>query len=102
MATQRIIFDEWLPDQPSVSKSVREALNVVPVLNGYTFINSAANYSAAASENLNNVFAGKFGGTVTVFAGGGTKLFKLDNTDLSLELHTRMRDHLWHTYLHWH
>lgn len=85
MATQRILFDEWLPDQPSVSKSVREALNVVPVLNGYTFINSAANYSGAASENLNNVFAGKFGGTVTVFAGGGTKLFKLDNTDLSLD-----------------
>ena len=85
MATQRIIFDEWLPDQPSVSKSVRQALNVVPVLNGYTFINSAANYSAQASENLNNVFAGKFGGTVTVFAGGATKLFKLDNTDLTLD-----------------
>ena len=85
MATQRILFEEWLPDQPSVSKSVREALNVVPVLNGYTYINSAANYSAAASENLNNVFAGKFGGTVTVFAGGGTKLFKLDNSDLSLD-----------------
>ena len=85
MATQRIVFDEWLPDQPSVSKSVREALNVVPVLNGYTFLNDAANYSAQASENLNNVFAGKFGGTVTVFAGGGTKLFKLDNTDLTLD-----------------
>jgi len=85
MATQRILFDEWLPDQPSVSKSVREALNVVPVLNGYSYINSASNYSAAASENLNNVFAGKFGGTVTVFAGGGTKLFKLDNNDLTLD-----------------
>jgi len=85
MATQRILFDEWLPDQPSVSKSVREALNVVPVLNGYSYINSAANYSGQASENLNNVFAGKFGGTVTVFAGGATKLFKLDNTDLSLD-----------------
>lgn len=85
MATQRILFDEWLPDQPSVSKSVREALNVVPVLNGYSYINTAANYSAQASENLNNVFAGKFGGTVTVFAGGGTKLFKLDSIDLSLD-----------------
>ena len=85
MATQRILFDEWLPDQPSVSKSVREALNVVPVLNGYTYLNSAANYSAQASENLNNVFAGKFGGTVTVFTGGATKLFKLDNTDLTLD-----------------
>jgi len=84
MATQRILFEEWLPDQPSVSKSVREALNVVPVLNGYTYINSAANYSASASENLNNVFAGKFGNTVTVFAGGATKLFKLDNTNLTL------------------
>ena len=85
MATQRILFDEWLPDQPSISKSVTEALNVVPVLNGYTFIRKAANYSASASENLNNVFAGKFGGTVTVFAGGETKLFKLDSADLSLD-----------------
>lgn len=84
MATQRILFDEWLPDQPSVSKSVQQALNVVPVLNGYTFLREAGNYSGQASENLNNVFAGKFGGTVTVFAGGATKLFKLDNTDLSL------------------
>jgi len=84
MTTQRILLEEWLPDQPSVSKSVREALNVVPVLNGYTYLNSAANYSAAASENLNNVFAGKFGGTVSVFAGGATKLFKLDNTNLTL------------------
>jgi len=85
MATQRVIFDEWLPDQPSVAKSVREALNVVPALNGYTYLNGAANYSAAASENLNNVYAGKVSGTVTVFAGGETKLFKLDNTDLTLD-----------------
>jgi hypothetical protein len=85
MTTQRILLEEWLPDQPSISKSVTQALNVVSVLNGYTYLNSASNYSAQASENLNNVYAGKFGGTVSVFAGGATKLFQLDNNDLTLD-----------------
>jgi hypothetical protein len=67
VATQRILLEEWLPDQPSVSKSVREELNVVPVLNGYTYINSASNYSATASENLNNVFAGDINASFAVF-----------------------------------
>ena len=85
MPTQRIAFKEWLPDQPGVLDCVTEANNVVPLAIGYGPINSAVNYSLAASENLNNVFAGKYSGTVTVFAGGGTKLFKLDTSDLSLD-----------------
>lgn len=82
----RIDFGEWLPDQPGLTGTVKEALNVAPQAIGYGPLKSAADYSGAASETLNNVTAGKSSsGAVTVFAGGATKLFKLDATDLSLD-----------------
>jgi hypothetical protein len=84
MPTQRIQFKEWLPDQPSILDSVSEANNVIPLAIGYGPFKSAVNYSGAASEDLNNCFAAKLDNDVFIFAGGATKLFKVDNTDLSL------------------
>jgi hypothetical protein len=84
MPTQRIQFKEWLPDQPSILESVSEANNVIPLAVGYGPLKSAADYSGAASENLNNAFAAKLNNDVFVFAGGNTKLFQVDNSDLSL------------------
>ncbi len=84
MATQRIAFKEWLPDQPSILDSVSEANNVIPLAVGYGPFKSAVTYSGAASENLNNCFAAKLDNDVFIFAGGATKLFKVDNGDLSL------------------
>lgn len=82
MAT-RIQFEEWLPDQPSVT-SLRDAKNVFPTSIGYSPFANAEDFSGNASENLNSVFGSKYGDEVAIFAGGGTKLFKLDATDLSL------------------
>ena len=86
MAISRISFGEWTPDQPGLTNGLRRAENVYPKLVGYGAIPIAVDYSASASENLNNVVGGKTtaGGT-TVFAGGSTKLFKLDSGDLSLD-----------------
>jgi hypothetical protein len=84
MPTQRITFKEWLPDQPSILDTVSEANNVIPLAVGYGPFKSAVNYSGAASEDLNNCFAAKLDNDVFIFAGGATKLFKVDNTDLSL------------------
>jgi len=84
MPTQRIQFKEWLPDQPSILDSVSEANNVIPLAIGYGPFKSAVNYSGAASENLNNCFAAKQDNDVFIFAGSATKLFKIDNDDLSL------------------
>jgi hypothetical protein len=84
MPTQRIQFKDWLPDQPSILDTVSEANNVIPLAVGYGPFKSAVNYSGAASEALNNVFAAKLDNDVFIFAGGATKLFKVDNTDLSL------------------
>ena len=86
MAISRISFGEWTPDQPGLTNGLRRAENVYPKLVGYGAIPIAVDYSAAASENLNNVVAGKTtAGATTVFAGGSTKLFKLDSADLSLD-----------------
>jgi hypothetical protein len=84
MPTQRIAFKEWLPDQPSILDSVSEANNVIPLAIGYGPFKSPVNYSGAASEDLNNCFAAKLDNDVFIFAGGASKLFKVDNTDLSL------------------
>ena len=86
MAISRISFGEWTPDQPGLTNGLRRAENVYPKLVGYGAIPIAVDYSASASENLNNVVAGKTtAGATTVFAGGSTKLFKLDSGDLSLD-----------------
>jgi hypothetical protein len=85
MPTQRISFKDWLPDQPSILDAVSEANNVIPLAVGYGPFKSAVNYSASASEDLTNVFAAKIDNDVTVFAGGLTKLFKLDPSTLALD-----------------
>ena len=86
MAISSISFGEWTPDQPGITNGLRRAENVYPKLVGYGAIPTVVDYSAAASENLNNVVAGKTtAGATIVFAGGSTKLFKLDSADLSLD-----------------
>jgi len=85
MTTQRIQFKDWLPDQPSVLDTVSEANNVIPLAIGYGPFKSAVNYSGAASEDLTNCFATKIDNDVSVFAGGLTKLFKLDSSTLALD-----------------
>jgi len=86
MAISRITFGEWTPDQPGLANGLQRAENVFSKALGYGAINAAEDYSGAASENLNNVVAARTSAGVTlVFAGGATKLFKLDTTDLSLD-----------------
>ena len=86
MAISRINFGEWTPDQPGITNGLRRAENVYSKLVGYGALPTVVNYSASASENLNNVVAGKTtAGATSVFAGGSTKLFKLDSGDLSLD-----------------
>ena len=86
MAISRINFGEWTPDQPGITNGLRRAENVYSKLVGYGALPTVVDYSLAASENLNNVVAGKTtAGATLVFAGGSTKLFKLDAADLSLD-----------------
>jgi hypothetical protein len=86
MALSRITFGEWTPDQPGITNGLQRAENVYSKQTGYGAIPTSVDYSTAADEALNSVVAAKttVGGTL-VFAGGDTKLFKLDPTDLSLD-----------------
>jgi hypothetical protein len=86
MAISRITFGEWTPDQPGITNGLQKAENVFSKAVGYGGLQSVVDYSASASENLTNVVAAKnTSGTTIVFAGGDTKLFKLDTSDLSLD-----------------
>jgi hypothetical protein len=84
MTAKRLQFTDWLPDQPANAGSLNDAKNVFPVGIGYGALPSAELFSNAASEVLNNIFVAKFGATVEVFAGGATKLFKLNIGSLTL------------------
>ena len=85
MATTRVILGEWLPDQPSIIESLQDATNVVPSSVGYIPFSTPVAYSGAASEDLLNIFAGKFNTTTQLFAGSSSKLYIFDGSDLSLD-----------------
>jgi len=84
MTTKRLQFTDWLPDQPANAGSLNDAKNVYPLGIGYGAFPSAEDFSNAASEDITNIFVAKFGANVEVFAGGATKLFKLDIATLNL------------------
>ena len=85
MPTTRLQFTEWLPDQPANAGSLIDAKNVFPVSVGYSPFPNAIDFSGAASENLNSVYAAKFGSEVVIFAGGASKLFKFNAATEALE-----------------
>jgi len=84
MATTRVNFTEWLPDQPGVAGVMTEAKNVYPVANGYGALPLEVNLSNDASENLNNIFAAKNNTTTLLFTSGATKLFRYNSATTNL------------------
>lgn len=85
MPTQRIEFTEWTPDRPGVVGNLTVAKNVVPSYVGYIPFPKAIDYSGTASENLNSAVAGRLSTVTEVFAGGSTKLFKLNGSTFALD-----------------
>jgi hypothetical protein len=84
MAKQKIIFGEWLPDQPGITGAVMDAVNCYPVTNGYAPLRDAADYSNNAGQNLLVSFAGKFAGASSLFAAGATQIYKFDSSNTNL------------------
>jgi hypothetical protein len=85
---QKILFGEWLPDQPGVTGAVTDAKNCYPVANGYAPVKSEADYSDAAGANLLITFAGKFDGVSSLFAASATQIYKFDSSDAGLDAAT--------------
>ena len=73
-----IQFGEWLPDQPDYSNSgVTVATNVVPAYSGYRSLPNFVEYSGAAANYLNGIFAAKTStGSVKLFAGDSGALYE--------------------------
>lgn len=73
-----IELGQWLPDQPALnSAGVTVAKNVQPAARGYKPFPALSAISQAATERLTNIAATKTaGGTVTIYAGGLSKLWK--------------------------
>ena len=84
MATQRVQFGDWIPDQPTIAGGMADVNNVIPQAVGYGAISSAVDLSNDAGEDLTSVFAGKFNTTTQLFAGGDTKLFLYDGATKNL------------------
>jgi hypothetical protein len=88
MATTKLNFGEWMPDQPGISGALTDAKNVVSQAIGYGPLPTAAIFSVAAAENLTTLVAGKTPiGTTKLFAAGTTKIYDVSGigalTDVS-------------------
>jgi hypothetical protein len=81
MATQRIVFTEWLPDQPSSVGALVDAKNVMPNQVGYKPFPTAQNYGSAAGENLIATVSGKFDDVTQLFSGSATKLYQYNGVN---------------------
>ena len=85
MAKTKLVFGEWLPDQPGIAGSVTDAFNCYPVTNGYAPMRSAVDYSSAGAQDLVMSFAGKYSGATTLFAAGTTQIYKFNSSTLGLD-----------------
>ena len=89
MATQRIPFGEWMPDQPGITGALTDAKNCVSQAVGYGPFPQAVAFSAAASENLTSLFASKQPDGVTkLFAAGRTKIFTVSGVGAVTQVNT--------------
>jgi hypothetical protein len=80
MATQRITFGEWLPDQPGVSGALTEAKNVVSQALGYGPLPLPVSLATGIGENLYTLHNAKTSGNQTyLFAGGRTGVYRVNS-----------------------
>jgi len=100
MATTRVTFGEWMPDQSGISGSLTDAKNVVSQAIGYGPFPTPVSLSSAAAENLTSLYAAKApdGNTVLFTAGlskiytvGGSGTLTQVNTGLTTNANERIR-----------
>ena len=100
MATTRVTFGEWMPDQSGISGALTDAKNVVSQAIGYGPFPTPVSLSSAAAENLTSLYAAKApdGNTVLFTAGlskiytvGGSGTLTQVNTGLTTNANERIR-----------
>lgn len=86
-----LAFGEWRPDVADYNQEHSSVItNVIPRGDGYGPVKALQAFSAAVGAACRGAFLGTASdGSVAVFAGTATKLYKLDNTNLTWEDVTR-------------
>lgn len=92
MATTKLTFGEWMPDQPSVSGALTDAKNVVSLAIGYGPFPTPVIFSSSdAAENLTSLYAAKNpSGNTELFAAGASKIYTVSGTGGITQVKTGM------------
>ena len=92
MATTKLTFGEWMPDQPSVSGALTDAKNVVSLAIGYGPFPTPVTFSSSdAAENLTSLYAAKNpSGNTELFAAGASKIYTVSGTGGITQVKTGM------------
>jgi len=92
MATTKLTFGEWMPDQPSVSGALTDAKNVVSQAIGYGPFPTPVTFSSSnAAENLTSLYAAKQpDGNTALFAAGLSKIYTVSGVGGITEVKTGM------------
>jgi hypothetical protein len=78
MATQRISFGEWLPDQPGISGALSQAKNVISQSIGYGPFPLPVEIASNVGENLYTMHTAKTSTSQSLlFVGGTTSVYKV-------------------------
>jgi len=92
MATTKLTFGEWMPDQPSISGVLTDAKNVVSRAIGYGPFPTPVRFSSsAAAEDLTTLYAAKQpNGNTSLFAAGSTKIYTVNGYGSITQVKTGM------------
>jgi hypothetical protein len=89
MATTRVTFGEWMPDQSGISGALTDAKNVVSQAIGYGPFPTPVSFSSAAAENLTSLYAAKApDGNTTFFTSGLSKIYTVSGTGTLTQVNT--------------
>jgi hypothetical protein len=89
MATTRVTFGEWMPDQTGLSGSLTDAKNVVSQAIGYGPFPTPVSFSSAATENLTSLYAAKAPDSNTYFfAAGLSKIYTVSGSGTLTQVNT--------------
>jgi len=92
MATTKLTFGEWMPDQPSVSGALTDAKNVVSQAIGYGPFPTPVTFSTSnAAEDLTSLYAAKQpNGDTALFAAGASKIYTVSGVGGITQVKTGM------------
>jgi len=89
MATTRITFGEWMPDQSGISGALTDAKNVVSQAIGYGPFPTPVSFSSAAAENLTSLYAAKApSGSTVFFTAGLSKIYTVGGSGTLTQINT--------------